>query len=61
MPAVSIPCGLASDGMPVGLQIIGRRESDWELLDTAAWCEKQLAFGEQPAMLTTRLRPSGTE
>jgi aspartyl-tRNA(Asn)/glutamyl-tRNA(Gln) amidotransferase subunit A len=24
-PAMSVPCGLSSDGMPVGLQIIGRR------------------------------------
>jgi aspartyl-tRNA(Asn)/glutamyl-tRNA(Gln) amidotransferase subunit A len=53
VPAISIPCGLARDGMPVGFQIIGPHESEWELLDIAAWCEKQLAFTEHPPMLST--------
>ncbi len=51
VPAVSIPCGLARDGMPVGLQIIGPHESDWRLLDIAAWCEKTVQFEELPPML----------
>lgn len=31
-PAVSIPCGFDKDGLPVGLQIVGRRHSDHLLL-----------------------------
>ena len=27
-PAISVPCGLTSDGLPVGLQIVGRRGDD---------------------------------
>jgi aspartyl-tRNA(Asn)/glutamyl-tRNA(Gln) amidotransferase subunit A len=51
VPAVSIPCGLAANSMPVGLQIIGPHETDWEFLDLAAWCEEKLAFKEHPALL----------
>ncbi len=42
-PAVNFPCGLDRDGMPCGLQLVGARESDSELLETAVWCELQLA------------------
>jgi aspartyl-tRNA(Asn)/glutamyl-tRNA(Gln) amidotransferase subunit A len=27
-PAISVPAGLSSDGLPIGLQIIGRRHTD---------------------------------
>jgi aspartyl-tRNA(Asn)/glutamyl-tRNA(Gln) amidotransferase subunit A len=27
-PAASVPCGFASDGLPVGLQIVGRMFDD---------------------------------
>jgi aspartyl-tRNA(Asn)/glutamyl-tRNA(Gln) amidotransferase subunit A len=51
VPAVSIPCGLARDGMPVGLQIIGPYESDWQLLDTAEHCEAVVKFNSRPPLL----------
>lgn len=35
-PAVSLPCGFDADGLPVGLQIVGRRHSDHLLLALAA-------------------------
>ena len=38
-PAVSIPCGWASDGLPVGLQLVGRRGADTLLLRAAALFE----------------------
>jgi aspartyl-tRNA(Asn)/glutamyl-tRNA(Gln) amidotransferase subunit A len=52
VPAVSIPCGLAPDGMPVGLQIIGPHGNELALLDIARWCENHIAFNECPPMLT---------
>ncbi|SDB74073.1 amidase [Belnapia rosea] len=35
-PAASVPCGFTRDGLPVGLQIIGRRFDDLGVLQTAA-------------------------
>ena len=35
LPGVSFPCGLAEDGLPVGLQLIGPRSSDALLLAIA--------------------------
>lgn len=35
-PAISVPCGLTPDGLPVGLQIVGPRFADRLVLDAAA-------------------------
>ncbi len=36
MPAISVPCGFTRDGLPVGLQIVGRRLADATVLRAAA-------------------------
>ncbi len=41
LPGLSLPCGL-SDGLPVGMQFIGRRGSDFALLSLAAEYEKEV-------------------
>ena len=38
-PAVSIPCGFGSDGLPIGLQLVGRFRGDAELLRACALFE----------------------
>src|SRR3974390_104047 len=43
-PAISLPCGLTQDGLPVGLQLVGRPHGDVELLGTALLLEKALGF-----------------
>jgi aspartyl-tRNA(Asn)/glutamyl-tRNA(Gln) amidotransferase subunit A len=35
LPAISIPCGFTSDGLPIGLQIVSRAWADAKVLNTA--------------------------
>jgi len=42
-PAVSLPLLTASNGLPMGVQIVGRRGYDGRLLRTAAWIAARLA------------------
>lgn len=34
-PAISIPCGVSQEGLPVGLQVVAQSFQDWRLLDIA--------------------------
>lgn len=44
VPAVTIPTGLGSQSLPMGLQIVGNQGESNHLLATAMWCERQLPF-----------------
>ena len=60
-PAISVPCGFSPDGLPVGLQIIGRHQADFSVLQLAEAFEQSTGFWrKQPEMvkLKTRLRES---
>jgi aspartyl-tRNA(Asn)/glutamyl-tRNA(Gln) amidotransferase subunit A len=50
LPVVSIPCGVAADGMPTAVQLVGRMDDETKLLRMAAWCEKVLEFDALPAL-----------
>ena len=41
-PAISIPCGTTAGGLPVGLELVGRRFETSALLDVALACERAL-------------------
>ena len=43
-PAISLPCGLTNDGLPIGLQLVGRPHSDADLLGMARLLEEALGF-----------------
>jgi aspartyl-tRNA(Asn)/glutamyl-tRNA(Gln) amidotransferase subunit A len=38
-PAISLPCGYTGEGLPCGLQLVGRRQQTAELLQVAITCE----------------------
>lgn len=44
-PAISVPCGVTSDGLPVGLQIVGHRGRTPDLLRVARAIERTLQRG----------------
>ena len=47
-PAISVPCGFTPDGLPVGLQIVGRHRDDWGLLQMAHAFEGAAAVPSRP-------------
>jgi len=46
-PAISVPGGFTPDGLPVGLQVVGPRGKDFEVLQIAHAFEQATKFGEQ--------------
>jgi aspartyl-tRNA(Asn)/glutamyl-tRNA(Gln) amidotransferase subunit A len=40
LPTVSFPIGLASDGLPLAIQLVANHYRDFELLQIAQWCER---------------------
>jgi aspartyl-tRNA(Asn)/glutamyl-tRNA(Gln) amidotransferase subunit A len=43
-PAASVPCGLVSDGLPIGVQIVGMRGADALVLQAARALERARPF-----------------
>jgi aspartyl-tRNA(Asn)/glutamyl-tRNA(Gln) amidotransferase subunit A len=51
VPGISIPCGLTSNGLPVGIQLTGRHFAEAELLRAAHNLEKAIGFKEEPPLV----------
>jgi aspartyl-tRNA(Asn)/glutamyl-tRNA(Gln) amidotransferase subunit A len=49
-PAISVPIGLTSKGLPVGLQIVGARGAEATILRAAAAFEKANGFSQRPPL-----------
>ena len=45
LPAISVPCGFTDDGLPVGLQIVGRQHGDLRVLQLAHAFEQRNRAG----------------
>jgi Asp-tRNA(Asn)/Glu-tRNA(Gln) amidotransferase A subunit family amidase len=43
MPAVTLPLMQGANGLPLGVQLVGRRGYDARLLRSARWLEKKLS------------------
>ncbi|HVX29292.1 MAG TPA: amidase [Nitrolancea sp.] len=53
LPAISVPCGFTPEGLPVGIQIVGRHHNDFGVL--------QLAHAFEQATQVGRRRPPVTQ
>jgi amidase len=50
-PAISVPAGFTEDGLPVGIQIVGRHQGEWEVLQLAHAFEQATGYGKRrPAL-----------
>jgi aspartyl-tRNA(Asn)/glutamyl-tRNA(Gln) amidotransferase subunit A len=56
LPVVSIPCGLADDGMPAAMQLVGRYYDEANLLAMGQWCEEVFAFDNVPPVAEGRCK-----
>jgi Asp-tRNA(Asn)/Glu-tRNA(Gln) amidotransferase A subunit family amidase len=45
MPALNLPLMRGENGLPMGVQLVGRRDNDARLLRTARWLVAQVEAG----------------
>jgi aspartyl-tRNA(Asn)/glutamyl-tRNA(Gln) amidotransferase subunit A len=51
VPAVSVPCGLASNNLPLGMQVVGRRFDDVRVLQLAKHIEQFAGVDNRPTVI----------
>jgi Asp-tRNA(Asn)/Glu-tRNA(Gln) amidotransferase A subunit family amidase len=51
-PTMTLPFGLAADGLPLGIQLSGLPRGEAALLEAASAIESVAAFKEKPCLLT---------
>ena len=51
VPAVSVPCGLASNGLPLGMQVVGKRFDDMRVLQLAKHIETAANIDNHPTKI----------
>jgi amidase len=47
LPAMSVPAGFTPGGLPVGLQLVGRRRAEWDLLRAGQAFEAATGYGRR--------------
>jgi amidase len=55
-PALSVPAGFTPDGLPVGIQIVGRRREDLAVLQVGHTFEQATGSADRPAIATASAR-----
>ena len=50
LPAISLPYGITTKDLPLGIQIIGKPFDEKKLLSVASWLEKIVGFDFKPAV-----------
>ena len=55
LPGVSVPAGLSEDGLPLGLQIIGRAFAEETVLSAASVLEAAASFAHRPSFIAAGL------
>ena len=51
IPACSVPCGLAQNGLPLGMQVVGRRFDDMRVLQLAKHIETAASIDNRPTTI----------
>ena len=59
LPAISVPCGFTPEGLPVGLQIIGRHQDELGVLQLAHAFEQATGFWRRRPEIAIEPRPEG--
>ena len=50
-PSISMPCGFTPEGLPVGLQIVGRHRDEFSVLRIALAFEQATGYGKKRPLL----------
>ena len=48
VPAINLPAGWGTHGLPLGIQLLGAYRNDQHMLRVAQWCEERLDFKRRP-------------
>ncbi len=61
LPALSVPCGFTPEGHPVGMQIVGRHQHDFEVLQLANAFEAATGFWKRRPPILSETSDGGSE
>ena len=47
LPGISVPCGFSKEGLPIGIQLIGKAFEEEKLLSVAHAYDRELQYGRE--------------
>jgi aspartyl-tRNA(Asn)/glutamyl-tRNA(Gln) amidotransferase subunit A len=50
LPSITVPCGFAASGLPLGIQLVSGAFTEAPLRAAAAWCEDILGRAPSPEL-----------